>query len=87
MSSARRRLDLLKQRVTALLRLLDDNGRPIPVIESVGPAKAFRSRGAGSAQDKKRERRGDEQRLLQQRVRQLEAEARLHGLLDRKSVV
>lgn len=75
------KLDASKQRVRILLELLEASGHPIPVVSSAGSNKAFRSRAAGAAGDKKRERRNAEAKLVAARLEQLESEVARLGLL------
>jgi hypothetical protein len=49
-------LQSLKIRLTELLELLDRNDIAVPIVEEHSK-KAFRTRGAGNAQDKKKERK------------------------------
>ncbi len=52
---------------------------PVPLIDSA-TNKAFRTRGAGNAQNKKEERRRSELELVTQRVAQVETALRERGV-------
>ncbi len=65
------KLDGLKVRVAELLAELDRHAIAVPLVEEP-TKKAFRTRGAGNAQNKKTERRRGELQLLTRRVAQLE---------------
>jgi hypothetical protein len=73
------KLDVLKERCRVLLSELEQRGIFVPPI-STEPSKAFRTRGAGNAQNKKTERRRGELQLLTRRVAQLEECLRDHGV-------
>ncbi len=74
------KLDGLKVRVAELLAELDRHAIAVPLVEEP-TKKAFRTRGAGNAQNKKTERRRGELQLLTRRVAQLEEALREKGVL------
>ncbi len=78
--SGHRSLTQKKTRLTELLELCDRNGVPVPLIIDSATSKAFRTRGAGNAQNKKEERRRSELDLVSQRVVQVEAALRERGV-------
>ncbi len=78
------RLDAQKVLLAELLREYERRGLPIPPPD-MGTAKAFRTRGAGAAGDKKRERRGNEAKFVAERVRQLQAGLGGPGVEDHQS--
>jgi hypothetical protein len=72
------KLDVLKERVAELLAEFDRLGVSVPLVET-DTSKAYRTRGAGNAQNKKTERRRGELQLLTGRVTQLEECLRAQG--------
>ncbi len=81
--SRRRRpneLQILKERVSELLNVFEEKGVAVPLVEEE-TRKAFRTRGAGNAQDKKKERKKNERQLLQKRVDQLESTLKEKGVV------
>lgn len=75
------KLEGQKKRLAMLLERLEREGIAIPLVEGT-TQKSWRSRGAGAAQDKKRERKASEAQMVAQRIEQLEELLRSKRIIE-----
>jgi hypothetical protein len=73
------RLQRDKERLAELLHIFQREGIAIPLV-SEPSRKAYRSRGAGAAQDKKRERKATEAEIVGRRIVELETALKERGV-------